>query len=240
MSEYEHLAQCKIQLLSAYGFELKKDMKILDFGCGKGGLVNAFNKLGYDAYGCDFDDIDTIDADHYKKIELDPYHLPYEDNSFDFVYSTSVFEHVMNKEESLKEIYRVLKPGGFTLHSLPSRYRFIEPHEKIPFGGLIHNDFWIKLWAFLGVRNVFQKGLSWREVYRRDKGYFRDCLNYLSYKDFKKIILSVFSNVNIVGKEYVEIMPGGAAKLGRILHLPGYSRLLFFFREWNIYMRKEG
>lgn len=38
--------------------------------------------------------------------------MPYENNSFDFVYSFGVLHHTPNMEKSIHEIYRVLKPGG--------------------------------------------------------------------------------------------------------------------------------
>lgn len=132
---YKLSAECKVNMLRELGFSLEKDMRVLDFGCGEGNLIKAYLELGYDIYGADIMDNISLDAGRYKKIEFDPYRIPYDDNSFDLVYSTSVFEHVQNTEESFKEIYRVLKPGGVSIHSLPSRYRLLEPHLYIPLGG---------------------------------------------------------------------------------------------------------
>ncbi|MBR4528969.1 MAG: class I SAM-dependent methyltransferase [Lachnospiraceae bacterium] len=233
-------AECMIRMVNDLGFPLAPGMKILDFGCGDGSLVTTLRGMGYDAYGVDIIDCPALDAEHYARIGFDPYRFPYADDTFDFVHSSSVFEHVQNTEECLKEIHRVLKPGGATVHSLPSRYRLLEAHMFVPLGGLIQSPFWLWLWAFLGVKNGFQKGLSGREVYRRNLGYCRSALNYYSYRDLKKIILSVFGNVKAVGKEYINNMPGGAARLGRKLRIPGYSRLVFLFREWELFMKKEG
>ena len=55
--------------------------------------------------------------------------------SFDFCYSTSVFEHVMDYNQPLSEICRVLRPGAWTLHIFPARWRPVEPHIFTPFGG---------------------------------------------------------------------------------------------------------
>lgn len=42
----------------------------------------------------------------------DAEHLPYADDSFDFVYSFGVLHHTPNMQAAIDEIYRVLKPGG--------------------------------------------------------------------------------------------------------------------------------
>lgn len=116
---YTMLAECMIHMLQDLGYTLKKSMRILDFGCGKGELVQAFLSLGYDTYGVDIIDCPSLDAERYKKIEFNPYQIPFSENSFDLVYSSSVFEHTQNTEECFEEIYRVLKRGG--LPSMPYR-----------------------------------------------------------------------------------------------------------------------
>ena len=109
---YIMMAECMIRMLQDVGFTLKKNMRILDFGCGNGEMIQAFLSLGYDTYGVDIIDCPSLDASHYKKIGFNPYQIPYSEDSFDLVYSSSVFEHTQNTEEGFREIYRVLKWGG--------------------------------------------------------------------------------------------------------------------------------
>jgi len=45
--------------------------------------------------------------------------LPFENDSFDSIFSTEVFEHVFNLPEMLDELNRVLKPGGQMLITCP-------------------------------------------------------------------------------------------------------------------------
>jgi arylsulfatase len=45
--------------------------------------------------------------------------LTFPDNSFDLVITQDVFEHIMNPERAFKEIYRVLKPGGCHIFTIP-------------------------------------------------------------------------------------------------------------------------
>jgi SAM-dependent methyltransferase len=46
--------------------------------------------------------------------------LPFSSESFDFVLATDVIEHVQDDMAALKEIYRVLRPGGYALISVPA------------------------------------------------------------------------------------------------------------------------
>lgn len=47
--------------------------------------------------------------------------LPFEDNEFDAIWSVWVLEHVPNPEQALREMRRVVKPGGLILHA-PAYY----------------------------------------------------------------------------------------------------------------------
>jgi SAM-dependent methyltransferase len=56
-----------------------------------------------------------------------PYQLPYENDQFDAVIGGGVLEHVPNDSESLKELYRILRPGGhFVMTMLPNKYSYTE------------------------------------------------------------------------------------------------------------------
>jgi SAM-dependent methyltransferase len=45
--------------------------------------------------------------------------LTYADNSFDFVITEDVFEHVRHPEKGFREIYRALRPGGYHIFTVP-------------------------------------------------------------------------------------------------------------------------
>lgn len=57
------------------------------------------------------------------KVKMDIHHMPFEDNRFDVVLCNHVLEHVQDDRQALKEIHRVLKPGGFAILQIP----FFEP-----------------------------------------------------------------------------------------------------------------
>jgi ubiquinone/menaquinone biosynthesis C-methylase UbiE len=51
--------------------------------------------------------------------------MPFSDNSYDLVFLIEVLEHVHNPQKALSEIYRVLKPGGTLIFSVPFINLFI-------------------------------------------------------------------------------------------------------------------
>lgn len=111
---------------------------ILDFGCGskpyQSLFVNAESYIGVD--------IEVSGHDH-ENSQIDFYYdgkvLPFPDNSFDAVVSFEVFEHVFNIEEVLKEVRRVLRPGGIFLLSVP----FAWDEHEIPYDFARYTSFGI-------------------------------------------------------------------------------------------------
>lgn len=52
-------------------------------------------------------------------IHFDLHQIPLEDNRFDVVFCNHVMEHVENPIQCMKEIYRVMKPGGWAIMQVP-------------------------------------------------------------------------------------------------------------------------
>jgi len=89
-----------------------QEASILDIGCSAGKALKCFSKnQDFKLYGIDVRD-ENVDGIVFEKCDLEKDRIPFEDNSFDFVYSKSVIEHVFNTENFIKETLRVLKPGG--------------------------------------------------------------------------------------------------------------------------------
>jgi ubiquinone/menaquinone biosynthesis C-methylase UbiE len=94
----------------------------LDSGCGGGRYTLALKKLGCQhVKGVD---VSQNSIDFAKKMNLfsqneveflasSVLELPFESESFDFVFSNGVLHHTTDTEKGLREIYRVMKTGGF-------------------------------------------------------------------------------------------------------------------------------
>lgn len=208
--------------------------RIVDVGCGAGRLVEALMKRGLDAYGCDVasylaEDLE-VPADRFATLTFDPYVLPYEDNSVDAVVSTSVLEHVQNPEELMREIKRVLKPGGLSMHAMPAKwYLPSEPHIFVPLVSWLWPHvpgWWLALWAKLGIRNEFQKGLSAAEVAELNRKFVKTGISYLSTSTWSRISMDVFGNVRWPMRFYLSRAHGGVAKVWRLSPAKGLVELL--------------
>lgn len=103
-------------------FKIKLGSKVLDVGCGSGDFLNAFVRAGLQGYGVDFSDaaISNCQDSVIRIVDLENERIPFEDNSFDLIFSKSVLEHFHNPEIPIKEMYRVLKPDGLIINLVPS------------------------------------------------------------------------------------------------------------------------
>ena len=55
----------------------------------------------------------------WADVKMDVQQIPYPDNSFDVVMCNHVLEHVQDDRQAMREIYRVLQPGGFPIMQVP-------------------------------------------------------------------------------------------------------------------------
>jgi hypothetical protein len=93
----------------------------------------------------------------------------------------------MDQVTVFRELHRVTKPGGIGLHVIPARYSPVELHMFIPFGSVFAHRWWYKLWAVMGIRNEYQKGISADEAADRNAFYSVQALNYVPTSFYKVV-----------------------------------------------------
>ena len=92
--------------------------RVLDVGCSSGIYKDIFQKcyIGIDLSNIEF----PINNDRNQFIVGSGYHLPFKEESFEFVLCNGVLEHTENPERVIIEISRVLKEGKTAIISVPT------------------------------------------------------------------------------------------------------------------------
>lgn len=115
------------------------DARLLDLGCGSGyGSAWLASRVREVAAVDLSSDAIAHARQHHGAPNLDfavigplqPGSLPYRDGEFDAVFSLQVIEHVHDLHSYLREIHRVLRPGGVALFATPDRRGRLLPWQK--------------------------------------------------------------------------------------------------------------
>jgi len=203
-------------IASDLGHDFAPGLVVLDFGCGDGQMVRQLRESGYHAYGTD-----VVLSEQNQFIRLipndDAYRIPFDDRKFDAVISCSVLEHVKNLDEAVAEMHRVLKPGGFCLHFFPPKLRPIEGHIFVPFAGVFQSYAWLLFWSFLGLRNSFGRGRTYRENAVHNYQFLKEKTAYRSKKELRESLARYFNSVIFAERYHIKHSYGRARILGPIV-----------------------
>lgn len=120
----------------------RKNLRVLDVGCGRGDTVAWLCEQGWDAYGVDIvEDYLERGRRYLHQTGWDPERLmlvnpdlsyPIADEHFDIVISDQTFEHVADLGATAAEIARVSSPRATGLHIYPAKWRPVETHLFTP------------------------------------------------------------------------------------------------------------
>jgi SAM-dependent methyltransferase len=116
-----------------------KGLRVLDLGCGMGGLSVALAREGATVQPYDYNpaycQITRLRGRRYD-LELNPVngggeHLPFPAGHFDIIVCMDVLEHVQRPEDLMAEVGRCLKPGGLLYITAINRFAFNDPHYHV-------------------------------------------------------------------------------------------------------------
>ncbi len=101
---------------------LKPEARVLDVGCGRGGLVEQLAHPLAQVVGVDPDWLSLKE----HRLEMPraaafSHALPFASHSFDLIFASWVLEHLAQPQTDLSEMARVLKPGGVFVFITPNR-----------------------------------------------------------------------------------------------------------------------
>jgi ubiquinone/menaquinone biosynthesis C-methylase UbiE len=101
---------------------------MLDIGCCTGDWAIYWKNLGWVCAGIDIDQEKIKIAQQRgleaKHCDLNHDPIPFEDNSFDFIFAGEVIEHLVDTDAFLQEIHRCLRPHGRVLITTPNLVSF--------------------------------------------------------------------------------------------------------------------
>jgi SAM-dependent methyltransferase len=98
------------------------DFRLLDVGCGAGNMMHHLSRYGR-VKGLEIDER-PVKVAHQRGYDVDLFDvtdpMPFDDHSFDVVTALDVIEHNEDDLVILTDSYRVLKPGGYLIITVPA------------------------------------------------------------------------------------------------------------------------
>jgi 2-polyprenyl-3-methyl-5-hydroxy-6-metoxy-1,4-benzoquinol methylase len=221
-------AMTMISVLSEYIDKPLDTLSVLNVG-GSAGIIDEYlSRYFRDVTGIDIDEKAVLYAkNNFQKDSLtleigDAMDLIYEQNSFDVAICSQVYEHVLDANILMSEMFRVLKPGGIVYFAAGNRIMLNEPHYNLPLLSVIPRPlahFYLKITG---------KGDFYYEKHLTYWG-LRKLVSGFQVSDYTPLILS---DPQKYKAEYM-VKPGSRAhKIARLLStymiwlVPGYIWLL--------------
>lgn len=194
----------------------RHDVDVLDFGCGWGGETMWLAPLVRSVTGVDVEESSIEQArsvqarralSNCRFVHSHDGRLPFLDNTFDAVFSTDTFEHVMDLDLAFAELLRVLKPEGLLLTAFGPL--FFSPYGyhlywacKVPYAHVFFG-----LDALVDLRNARARrkldALSWQDLGLNGKRFreYRDAARRAGFA------LERFDSVPVRGLKRMSKLP---------------------------------
>lgn len=173
--------------------KIRKNMKVIDFGCGRGELSYQIALTGANVLGMDYSKeaikiaktLPKPKKGSLKFILNKNLKIPKKSSSIDLIFFIDVLEHLYPKQalQILKEFHRVLKPGGkIILHTAPNRHYYDI--------GYPYFTRWISMFINPVWKLLFKESLITRKELRTD--YEKNMhVNECAIGDVKRILQNI-------------------------------------------------
>lgn len=170
--------------------KVERDSKVLDAGAGPCPYKHFFKHTKYEA---------TDFTDPYKLMDftcnLDS--IPKKANTYDYLISTEVLEHVENPQEVINEFYRILKPKGKLFLTTPQQYMI----HQAPY-----NFFYFTKY---GLESLLKKAGFKKYSIKPMGGYFTalaDMIKFNSLIDKRRTNKFIYYPLKIIGFPFTQIL----------------------------------
>jgi SAM-dependent methyltransferase len=106
-----------------YRSSSRRDLVVLDVGCGKNAVLSAYKVAGDTYHACDFPEQVHGDVDHYWSVDLNVESVAETapaGTRYDVVFCGEVVEHLFSPDALLRDLRALLKPAGVLILSTPN------------------------------------------------------------------------------------------------------------------------
>jgi ubiquinone/menaquinone biosynthesis C-methylase UbiE len=179
-----------------FKFENFAGKKVLEIGCGSGIDTAEFARNGALVTGTDFTERSVRSTKELLEEanlpatvrQADATNLPFDDNTFDCVYSFGVLHHIPDVEKALAEIKRVLKPGGQVMVMLYHRDSLLYGYSIVYLRGIRGKQLEkLSMDELLAKYSERKEDNPYTRVYTREEAetlfskYFKSCSTEVHY-----------------------------------------------------------
>jgi SAM-dependent methyltransferase len=168
MFSLEHVNRLRVWEIERVVRFLEPSARILEIGAGTGQQALELASRGFQVEAIEIPDSNYADSRLFPVVDYDGRRIPYPDGSFDVVFSSNVLEHVSDLANLHAEIRRVLKPGGYCIHVLPTHaWRFWTTVISLPDAVQSASRFGLVPRTFPRIAEIHRLSRAWLDAAKR-------------------------------------------------------------------------